>query len=229
MKNSPIKVLLIEDEAEIRELLVGQFEYSGFSVQAVESGKDILVHLENFRPDILILDYVMPIKTGPEIMKEIRANIHFGSLPIMMLTGLTGEDQKISAFELGADDYVTKPFSSKELVARVQALCRRARAAHLQQQKNIIIGDLLVDLSSHKVTLEGKDVPLTLTEFKILCELLKQTGKVLSRDRLREMALGNLNVTDRTIDVHMASLRKKLSGMGDHIETVRGVGYRMAT
>ena len=113
-------------------------------------------------------------------------------------------------------------------MARANALVRRSSGSHKQQQKNISIKDLSIDFSAHKVLLRGQEVPLTLTEFKILGELLRQSGQVLTRDRLREKALGNLNVTDRTIDVHMASLRKKLEEMGDAIETVRGVGYRMA-
>jgi len=228
MSEQKLKVLIVEDEAEIRELLLNHFQYHGFEVKTLESGKDIFIHLENFKPDVVLMDQMMPGKSGQEVLREIRANIKFADLPVMMVTGLTAEEQKISSFEGGADDYVTKPFSTKELVARIQALSRRARSAHKQQQKNIIVQDLVVDLGSHKVTLKGQEIQLTLTEFKILCELLKQSGQVLTRDRLREKALGNLNVTDRTIDVHMASLRKKLDAMGEQIETVRGVGYRLA-
>lgn len=222
-----LKVLIVEDEAEIRELLQNHFQYHGFVVQTLASGKDIFVQLENFKPDVVLLDQVMPGKSGQEILKEIRGNIRFADTPVMMVTGLTAEEQKISSLDGGADDYVTKPFSTKELIARTQALSRRAKSAHKQQQKSIVIQDLVVDLGTHKVMLKGDEIQLTLTEFKILCELLKQSGQVLTRDRLREKALGNLNVTDRTIDVHMASLRKKLNTMGDQIETVRGVGYRM--
>jgi DNA-binding response OmpR family regulator len=136
--------------------------------------------------------------------------------------------EKIEALEMGADDYITKPFSVREVLARAQALVRSAHMAHKIAQQNLVIKDLVVDFASHKVSLKNKEVPLTLTEFKILVELLKQSGMVLTRDKLRERALGNLNVTDRTIDVHMASLRKKLEHMGDSIETVRGVGYQMS-
>jgi two-component system alkaline phosphatase synthesis response regulator PhoP len=223
-----VRVLVVEDEAEIREILVSNLEAEGFSALALESGKNLFIHLENFRPSVILLDQVMPGKSGLDLIQEVRSNSSYSHTPIMVVTGLTSEDHKVSAFNKGADDYITKPFSIKELCARIQALVRRANVAHKLQQKNISIRDLVVDLGAHKVTLRGNEIQLTLTEFKILCELIKQSGQVLTRDSLRERALGNLNVTDRTIDVHMASLRKKLEHMGDTIETVRGVGYRMA-
>jgi DNA-binding response OmpR family regulator len=161
------------------------------------------------------------------VIKEIRSSANFSEIPIMLVTGLDSEAEKIQALELGADDYVTKPFSVKEVIARCHALMRRSKAAHKAEQANLTVKDLNVDFAAHRVMLRGKEVPLTLTEFKILVELLRQAGQVLTRDKLREKALGNLNVTDRTIDVHIASLRKKLEDMGDNIETVRGVGYRL--
>ena len=133
----------------------------------------------------------------------------------------------MAALELGADDYVTKPFYPKELAARIKSLARRTESD--KQAKAVAYRDLQIDFNAHRVVLEGQELALTLTEFKILSELLKKSGQVLTREKLREYALGNLNVTDRTIDVHMASLRKKLNNYGDYIETVRGVGYRFAT
>jgi two-component system alkaline phosphatase synthesis response regulator PhoP len=228
MSQGDLRVLIIEDEAEIREFLVAQFLESGASAQGLSSGEAVMQSLEAFLPTIVLLDQMMPGKSGKQVISEIRSHAKFCELPIMVVTGLDGEEEKIQALEMGADDYVIKPFSIRELIARANALARRAKAAHKSQQKNLVIKDLTVDFTSHKVTYKGKEVSLTLTEFKILCELLRQSGQVLSRDRLRERALGNLNVTDRTIDVHMASLRKKLEEMGNSIETVRGVGYRMA-
>lgn len=225
---SQLRVLVVEDEDEIRDFLASQFIESGAHAMGLASGENILTSLESFSPTLILLDQMMPGKSGKEVIREIRSNARFCETPIMMVTGLDGENEKIEALEMGADDYVTKPFSVKEVIARAHALVRRAQAAHKSQQKNLQVKDLTVDFSAHKVLLRGQEVPLTLTEFKILCELLRQSGQVLTRDRLRERALGNLNVTDRTIDVHMASLRKKLEEMGDSIETVRGVGYRMA-
>lgn len=228
VKEHPIRVLVIEDEFEIREILVSGLSTAGLVVDALENGRDILQHLERLHPDVILMDQMMPGKSGQELIQEIRSDMKFYRIPIIMVTGLNSEDQKISALNSGADDYVTKPYSLKELTARVFAVVRRCRSTQQSQMKNISLKDLLVDLSAHKVMLKGQEIALTLTEFKILCELIKQSGQVLSRDSLRERALGNLNVTDRTIDVHMASLRKKLEHMGDSIETVRGVGYRMA-
>lgn len=228
MSEGTLKVLVVEDESEIREFLISQFIDAGALAVGLPSGDQVLQTLESFQPNVVLLDQMMPGKSGREIINEIRSSARFSETPIMMVTGLDGEAEKIQALEMGADDYVTKPFSVKELIARAQALVRRAKAAHKQTQKNLIVKDLTVDFSAHKVLLRGAEIPLTLTEFKILCELLRQSGQVLTRDKLRERALGNLNVTDRTIDVHMASLRKKLEDMGDSIETVRGVGYRMA-
>jgi two-component system, OmpR family, alkaline phosphatase synthesis response regulator PhoP len=223
-----MRVLILEDETEIRDFLIEQFSEGGMECLGLGSGEGLMNHLEKFSPDVILLDQMMPGKSGSEIIREIRSNVRFSETPIMIVTGLDGEDEKIRALDSGADDYVTKPFSVKEVIARANALVRRSKAAHKSQQKNIVVKDLVLDMNAHKVMHKGLEVPLTLTEFKILRELLKQSGQVLSRDSLREKALGNLNVTDRTIDVHMTSLRKKLDEMGDQIETVRGVGYRMA-
>ena len=228
MTVNDLRVLVIEDEEEIREFLVSQFIEVGNHAVGLSSGEAVIQSMENFQPSVILLDQMMPGKSGRDVIREIRSHARFSETPIMMVTGLDSEQEKIEALEMGADDYVTKPFSVKEVIARAQALVRRAKAAHKSQQKNLTVGELNIDFTAHRVMMRNQAVPLTLTEFKILCELLKQQGQVLTRDKLRERALGNLNVTDRTIDVHMASLRKKLSEMGDKIETVRGVGYRMA-
>jgi len=227
-ENLRMRVLVIEDEKDIREFLIGQLMEDGYQVLGLENGNELMKNIESFSPDIVLMDQMMPGKSGGEMVKEIRSHIRFRDLPIMMVTGLVGESDKVNMLNTGADDYVTKPFSVKEVVARINALVRRSQSAPKPaEQKNIVVQDLVMDLSAHKVFHRGVEIALTLTEFKILGELLRQAGQVLTRDRLREKALGNLNVTDRTIDVHMASLRKKLTDMGDRIETVRGVGYRI--
>ena len=226
-QTTSLRILVVEDETEIREFLVSQFEENGMQAEGLSSGEGFLQRLEAFGPSVIVMDQMMPGKSGTELIRELRASLKFSEVPVIVLTGLDGEAEKVAALEMGADDYVTKPFSVKEVVARVQALVRRSQATHKSQQKNMSIQNLQVDLVAHRVTMDGHEVALTLTEFKILVELMRQAGQVLTRDRLRERALGNLNVTDRTIDVHMASLRKKLEAMGDKIETVRGVGYRL--
>jgi DNA-binding response OmpR family regulator len=223
-----MKILVIEDEKDIRDFITEELKFAGMEVMALENGLTVMSVLDSFDPNVILTDQLMPGKSGVEIIKEVRSNPKYASIPVMMITALGSEGDKVKAFDIGADDYVTKPFMGKEVVARVKALARRISTTknvhRLLKYKN-----LEVDFSAHRVTLEGHDVPLTLTEFKILGELIKQMGSVLSRDSLREKALGNLHVTDRTIDVHMASLRKKLLAIGDDIETVRGVGYRLSS
>ena len=227
--------MVVEDESDIREILKTLLEEEGFTVVALDNGLNLMEELQFNRPDLLLLDQILPGKTGIEAVREVRESEHFRRLPIIMVTGLSGEDDKVNALDLGADDYVTKPFYPKELAARIKALARRTDANMNDQRaaivrpvtdERIVRDKLIIDFSAHRVTIDGQETALTLTEFKILGELLKQSGQVLTREKLRERALGNLNVTDRTIDVHMASLRKKLGTMGNQIETVRGVGYR---
>lgn len=228
-----MKVMVVEDESDIREILKNLLEEEGFEVIALDHGLNLMAELNSNRPDLLLLDQILPGKTGVEAVKEVRASENFGRLPIIMVTGLSGEEDKVHALDLGADDYVTKPFYPKELAARIKALARRTdlkfndTRVPTKAEDRITRDQLLIDFSAHRVTVAGLEIALTLTEFKILGELLKQSGQVLTREKLRERALGNLNVTDRTIDVHMASLRKKLGTViGNQIETVRGVGYR---
>lgn len=227
MAGNQTRVLIIEDETEIREFLVSQLEENNIRAMGLPSGDEVSQALEVFKPHAILLDQMMPGKTGRELIREIRAHIQFAEIPIMMVTGLDAETEKVESLTEGADDYVTKPFSIREIIARINALIRRSQVAHRSQQKSIVFRELTVDLIAHQALLNGQALPLTLTEFKILVELLQRCGQVLTRDRLRAKALGNLNVTDRTIDVHMASLRKKLEGLGDCIDTVRGVGYRL--
>ncbi len=231
-----MKVMVVEDESDIREILKNLLEEEGFQVVTLDNGMNLLEELNSNRPDLLLLDQILPGKTGVEAVREVRSSQTFGRLPIIMVTGLSGEEDKVHALDIGADDYVTKPFYPKELAARIKALARRSdgtsaveavpTAPAKSAETKISRDGLLIDFSAHRVTIDGAEIALTLTEFKILSELLKQAGQVLTREKLRERALGNLNVTDRTIDVHMASLRKKLGTIGNQIETVRGVGYR---
>lgn len=223
-----MRVLVLEDEGEIRDFIVSQLMSQGMQVLGLASGDNLASHLKEFQPQMLLLDQMMPGKSGYEIIREIRADEKTALIPIMMVTGLDSEADKVSALELGADDYMTKPFSIKELVARIHALARRT-SSNSKAPQNLRFKDISMDLKSHRVFLGPKELSLTLTEFRILAELIRENGDVLTRDKLRERALGNLNVTDRTIDVHLASLRKKLEPLGDEIQTVRGVGYRMSS
>lgn len=225
--SSQIRAIVVEDEQEIREFIVGQLEENGMTTLGLPSGEGLSEKLKSFLPNVILMDQRMPGKSGRELVQEIRSMPEFSQVPIIMVTGLGTEQEKVDSFHEGADDYITKPFSIREVIARVQALVRRSSAGHKATQRNIVIKDLNVDLVAFEATVGGRELQLTLTEFKILAELISQAGEVLTRDRLRERALGNIGVTDRTIDVHMASLRKKLGTMGDSITTVRGVGYKI--
>lgn len=225
------RVLVVEDEADIRRILKDLLESQDFEVIDLASGYGILHQIELIKPDVLLVDQLMPGMTGIEVIAEVRRDPSVGRVPIIMVTGLSGEEDKVRALDLGADDYITKPFLPKELAARINALVRRTAARELESdddKQELIRGGVRVDLKSHRAFIADAEVNLTLTEFKILRELLRQVDHVLTREQLRERALDSVNVTDRTIDVHMASLRKKLGAEGDMIETVRGVGYRLA-
>lgn len=226
----PIKIMFIEDELNVREILKSMLEEEGFDTVALEDGVEVMPNLKTHLPHVLIVDQLMPLKKGVDIIHEVRSHADFSKLPIIMLSALTEDADKVNALEMGADDYVTKPFQSKELCARIRALYRRTLENQPDSRKMdaLQFQDLKLDFIGHRVLIGQTEIPLTLTEFKILTELLKQGDQVLSREGLRARALGNLNVSDRTIDVHMAALRKKLGGMGDHIHTVRGVGYRFS-
>lgn len=229
--NSKTRVLIVEDEADIRRILKDLLEAQGFYVVDLSSGHAILHQIELHTPDVLLVDQMMPGITGVEIIAQVRKDGRHANLPIIMVTGLSGEEDKVKVLNLGADDYVTKPFLPKELAARINALVRRTAARELaskNEPQELIRGDIRIELRSHRAFVGSEEVQLTLTEFKILRELLKQVDHVLTREQLRERALESVNVTDRTIDVHMASLRKKMGPIGDIIETVRGVGYRLA-
>jgi two-component system phosphate regulon response regulator PhoB len=233
-KGRQMRVMVVEDESDIREILKSLLEDEGFDVVALENGMNLLNEMAAFQPDLLLLDQILPGKTGVEAVREVRGSEQFSRVPIIMVTGLSGEEDKVNALDLGADDYVTKPFYPKELAARIKALARRSDfasgkiAPNEEDVERINRDNIVIDFSAHRVTIDDIEIQLTLTEFKILGELLRQSGQVLTREKLRERALGNLNVTDRTIDVHMASLRKKLGLVGNQIETVRGVGYRFS-
>jgi len=225
MPNSVNRVLVVEDEAEVREALSESLHLEGFNVESVVDGEEALKVLPELRPHIILMDYRLPGVSGVDVVRTIRKHHEFNAIPIIMVTGLDGEDEKVAALELGADDYMVKPFSPKELSARIRAVLRRV-SQNDDSDQTLEMNGLSIDLKAHRVLLMGSEVHLTLTEYRILVELVRGHGQVLSRDQLRETALGNLNVTDRTIDVHMASLRKKLSPLANSFQTVRGVGYR---
>ena len=221
-------ILVAEDDRDIQELIVYNFEQEGFKVKAVSRGDEVLDIIKKEKPSLLLLDVMMPGMNGVDVCKLIRSTEETRNFPIIMVTAKGSETDKVIGLELGADDYVTKPFSPKELIARAKAVLRRAQASPPVPKGEILTNrDLKIDLRKHRVSLEEKEIALTLTEFNLLKELVAASGTVLTRSSLMERVIGSdVSVTDRTIDVHMAALRKKLGSYGDFIETVRGVGYR---
>ncbi|MBX9766885.1 MAG: response regulator transcription factor [Bdellovibrionales bacterium] len=222
-------ILLIEDEKEIRDLMRASLESHGYAVREWTHGGSVIKTIESVKPNLILVDQLLPHKLGTDIIKDIRADHRFYQIPVIMVTGCDGEAEKVQGLTVGADDYVTKPFSRAELLARARAVLRRVTPSpEIATGKidKITHRDLVLDMTAHRAVLAGKEVPLTLTEFKILYELMTNPDKVLTRLELCERVLGRTNVTDRTIDVHVAALRKKVGDISREIQTVRGVGYR---
>ncbi len=218
-------VLLVEDERKLRDLVRSYLERAGFAVLSTGSGAEALTLAASTGPDLVVLDLGLPDVPGETVARELRLA---GQTPILMLTAKTAESDRVRGLELGADDYVTKPFSPRELVLRVKTILRRARgdAAPREVQR---AGELLVDTARHRVTFKGEQIELTATEFKLLTTLLERRGRVQTRDRLLADVWGyEADMDTRTVDTHVRRLREKLGRAADQIETIRGVGYRFA-
>lgn len=219
--------LLIDDEPDLIELVRFNLQKESFNVISAGDGEAGLQLAKQQTPDVIVLDLMMPKMDGLEVCKRLRANDRTAQIPIIMLTARAAETDKVVGLELGADDYLTKPFSPRELVARIKAVLRRT-AAQGETASVIRKGRIFIDVARRQVTHDGQPVALTATEFRILQLLATRGGRVLSRNQIIDGALGGDHcIFDRTVDVHITSLRKKLGG-GEEIETVRGFGYRFA-
>jgi len=222
------RILVVDDEPDLLELVRVNLADNGFQVEATTSGREVLERVRRATPDLLVLDLMLPDVPGTEICRQIRATPELAGLPIIMLTAKAEELDRVVGFELGADDYVTKPFSPRELALRVRAVLRRGSGSP-SESRLLEHGVLRVDVERHRCFVEGKEVDLTSKEFDLLSELMSRPGRVLTRDRLLELVWGSdITVTTRTIDTHLKRLREKLGAAGPLIETVRGVGYRFA-
>jgi len=219
-------VLVIDDEKDVLELLRYNLEKGGFEVVAARDGESGLKAATASPPDAIILDVMMPGLDGLGVCRRLREESRTARIPIILLTAKAGEADRVVGLELGADDYVVKPFSPRELVARIRALLRRTAPAAAEGE-TLRRGDLMVDAGRHEVTWGGKPVALTATEYRILHYLASRPGRVCSRSDIIDGALGrDVAVIDRTVDVHVTALRRKLGKGGDLLETVRGFGYR---
>jgi phosphate regulon transcriptional regulator PhoB len=226
------QVLVVEDEPDIRDLIVLHLAREGFRCRTAGSGPDALSEVRAARPDLVVLDLMLPGLGGLEVCRRLRAERGTASLPIIMLTAKADEVDRVVGLELGADDYVVKPFSPKELVARVRAVLRRARPAAAVGAPVLRVGSLRLDPDRHLVTVGERSLTLTPKEFDLLQSLMESAGRVLSREQLLARVWGYVHaeeIESRTVDVHVRRLRAKLGGEGRRIATVTGVGYRLET
>ena len=221
------KVLLVEDERSLTDVLVYNLEREGYEVFVAHDGKDGLRKAQTILPDLVILDLMLPGISGLDICKEIKSAPATSNIPVLMLTSKSEESDQIVGFAVGADDYVTKPFSTKVLLQRIKALLRRKSVPEPAESDVLSFGKIKIDKRSHKVLHGNSTLALTPTEFRLLETLLRQPGRAFTRHDLMDSAIGDgAIVLERTIDVHVKSLRRKLGSSGDFIETVRGIGYR---
>jgi phosphate regulon transcriptional regulator PhoB len=223
-------VLVVEDEPDIRNLVVHHLTRDGFRCRTAASGPEALARIRTAPPDLVVLDLMLPELNGLEVCRRLRADPATAAVPIIMLTAKTDEVDRIVGLEMGADDYVAKPFSPKELVARVRAVLRRARPG--EPVRPLTVGGVSLDVARHLVTVEGRPVELTPKEFDLLHALLDAAGRVLSREHLLNRVWGYVRadeIESRTVDVHIRRLRAKLGAEERRIATIKGVGYRVET
>lgn len=221
------KILIADDEPEILELAKFHLSREGYQVSYVDAGDKVLSALDRVQPDLLILDLMLPHIDGLEICRHLRADKKWKSLPVIMLTAKSEDSDIILGLEMGADDYITKPFSPKVLVARVRAQFRKTKKKE-EEPSTLTLHDIVIDNSKHEVCVGNEVITLTYTEFEILKLLVNRPGWVFSRTQIVDAIRGdNHAVTDRAVDVQIVSLRKKLKDSGQLIETVRGVGYKI--
>jgi two-component system, OmpR family, phosphate regulon response regulator PhoB len=223
---SRLKVLIVEDDRTISDVLTYNLNEFGFDVQAAANGAEGLERAKRFVPDVVLLDVMLPGMDGIEVCRQLRAAPETKSVKIIMLTAKSEEADQLIGFNVGADDYVIKPFSIRVLIERIKSICRRSASDDPEEQSVLSCGKISVDCVKHRVHVDGENVMLTASEFRLLETLIRNPGRVYERAELIESALGpDTLVLERTIDVHIRSLRKKMGRFADRIETIRGVGY----
>jgi two-component system phosphate regulon response regulator PhoB len=221
-------ILIVDDEPDLLVTLDYNLKKEGFQTRTAANGKAALeAALQEPLPDLVLLDLMLPDMSGTEVCRTLRSQEATRSIPVVMLTAKGEEIDRVVGFEVGADDYVIKPFSVRELVLRVQAVLRRSETQDPATSERIVFGELSLDPASHKVTLADEEIPLTALEFKLLHCFISRKGRVQTRDSLLSEVWGiNAEQTTRTVDTHVKRLREKLGDAGRFIETLRGVGYR---
>lgn len=224
------KILVVEDELPIREMISFVLDQNGFNAVEACDIDEALTHINEPYPDLILLDWMLPGGTGVSLAKKLKQNEYTRNIPIIMLTARSDEDDKVKGFEAGVDDYVTKPFSPKELIARIKAVIRRVSPTSLEEE--VDFHGLKLDPVSHRVSINDTSLELGPTEFRLLHFFMTHPERVYSREQLLDNVWGtNVYVEDRTVDVHIRRLRKAISGDGheDFVQTVRGAGYRFSS
>ena len=223
----PKHILVVEDEPDTAELIELHLKNDGYRVTVAGDGDQALKKVHKHMPDLVILDLMIPEITGIEVCKFIRKDPATQSIPIIMCTAKTGEIDKILGLELGADDYVTKPFSPRELLLRVKNLIKRSDSSNVKADERLVIGEIVIDKNTHEVKVDGQTIDLTATEYKLLILFTEKIGRVLSREVLLRDIWGYKNdIETRTVDMHVQRLRNKLLSSQNSIVTVRGFGYK---
>ena len=220
------KILIVDDEVSIQELIRFNLDQAGFDTETANDGLEALEKFESYKPDLIVLDLMLPGKDGYDVCKEIRRT---SNVPIIMLTAKETELERVLGLELGADDYMTKPFSPLELVARIKAVLRRAIGQESQDENEYKVGNIFLQVDTREVTVHGEPVDLTRKEFDLLHIFMQNMGKVLTREVLLQKVWGyEYEGETRTVDVHIRHLRRKLGPEGEtRIETIHGVGYKL--
>jgi len=223
-------VLVVDDETSIREMLVISLESAGYNVLQAENAKTAHSLVLDKHPDLILLDWMMPVTTGLELLRRLKRDEMTDHIPVIMLTAKAEESSKISGLDSGADDYIAKPFSPRELLSRVKAILRRVSREELKD--TIVVGDLEFDPLEHRISIAGNLINLAPTEFRLLQFFLTHQERVYSRDQILDYVWGkNVYLDERTVDVHIRRLRKAISvaGHDEYVQTVRGAGYRFST
>ena len=219
-------VYIVEDDRNIREIETFALRNTGYEVMGFECAKDFYKEMENRKPDIILLDIMLPDEDGLEIVRKLRAIAGTRGIPVIMVTAKASEIDKVKGLDMGADDYMTKPFGVMELISRVKALLRRSSAG---EEKSLHIGSVCLDIEKHSVTVDGVLCELTYKEYELLRLLMNRAGIVTSRDMILERLWGtDFEGESRTLDMHIKTLRRKLNGAGAMIKTIRNVGYMFA-
>lgn len=227
-KQVPARILVVEDERDIAALVAYHLTKEGYRVRTAEGGAEALEAAAAERPDLLVLDLMLPGFSGYEVLQEVRRRPELAEVPVVVLTARRDEADRVKGLELGADDYVTKPFSPRELVLRVGAVLRRVQSPAVAGSGRVLRGGAVtVDLNAMRASLDSEPLDLTPTEYRLLVTLLERRGRVQSRQQLLETAWEiHARIETRTVDMHIQRLRMKLGSAGSYIETVRGFGYR---